>query len=168
MTPTLRSFEAPWGTSLRVATGLACLLLLGQSIAGLVLTRMPLWPRLALVALPPLGIAAAALFTIRGYELTRDSILVVRLFWRTRVPLNGLRDVTVDPEAMRGSIRTCGNGGFFSFTGRYYNKRLGKYRMFATDLKRAVILDYGDRRMVMTPEDPPVFARCVREQAGLR
>jgi hypothetical protein len=165
---TLRSFEAPWGAPLKVATILACALLLGQCLAGLLLSKMPLLARVALVVLPPVGIGVAALFTIRGYDLTRDSILVVRLFWRTRIPLAGLRDVKENPEAVKRSIRTCGNGGFFSFTGWYYNKQLGKYRMFATDPKRAVVLHFEDRRVVMTPDDPQAFVRSVREKAGLR
>lgn len=34
------------------------------------------------------------------------------------------------PEAIRGSVRTWGNGGFFSFTGLFWNRELGNYRAF--------------------------------------
>ena len=84
------------------------------------------------------------------------------------MPLAGLQQVTVDPKATKRSLRSFGNGGFFSFTGWYYNKQLGKYRMFATDLERTVVLHFADRRVVMTPDDPEAFVRCVWEKAGLR
>lgn len=79
------------------------------------------------VALFPLVIiAGGALFTIRGYTLTPDTILVHRLFWTTRLPLTGLQSVQFEPDAMRGSIRTFGNGGLFSFTGFFRNKDIGR------------------------------------------
>jgi hypothetical protein len=36
---------------------------------------------------------------------------------------------------MNKSLRACGNGGGFSFTGWYWSKSLGSYRAFVT-LKR--------------------------------
>ena len=62
-----------------------------------------------------------------------------------------------EPDAMRGSIRTFGNGGAFSFSGFYYNKRLGSYRAFVTDPRRAVVLRYATRRVVLSPAAPDDF-----------
>jgi hypothetical protein len=58
---------------------------------------------------------------------------------------------------MRGSLRTFGNGGAFSFTGFYYNKRLRSYRAYVTDPRRAVILRYANRRVVLSPASPADF-----------
>jgi hypothetical protein len=58
---------------------------------------------------------------------------------------------------MRGSIRTFGNGGAFSFSGVYYNKRLGSYRAFVTDPRRAVVLRYATRKVVLSPAVPEDF-----------
>ena len=107
--------------------------------------------------LPLLILSGTALFTIRGYTITSDAILVHRLLWSTPLPRVGLESARVEPDAMQGSIRTFGNGGAFSFSGFYYNKRLGSYRAFVTDPRRAVVLRYATRRVVLSPGMPEEF-----------
>ena len=82
-----------------------------------------------------------------------------RLLWSTVLPRIGLESAQVEPDAMRGSLRTFGNGGAFSFTGFYYNKRLGSYRAYVTDPRRAVVLRYANRRVVLSPDAPEDFVR---------
>ncbi len=108
----------------------------------------------------PLGIIfGAALFTIRGYAVSPDVILVHRLFWKTRVPLAGLQSVRFEPDAMLGGIRTFGNGGLFSFSGFFWNKTLGVYRAFVTDSRRAVVLRFPGGTVVVSPAAPEDFVR---------
>jgi hypothetical protein len=164
---TLRTFGTPWGTPLKLVTGLTTGLLMVVMLLGLALPSVAPLHRVLMVTIPPFSIALGALFAIRGLELTADSILVLRPGWNARIRLAGLQSVTVDAQATRRSFRSCGNGGFFSITGWHYNRKLGNYRLFGTDLKRAVVLHFPRRRVVVTPEDPEAFARCVRELAGL-
>jgi hypothetical protein len=108
----------------------------------------------------PIGIiAACALFVIRGYTIEPDAILVHRPLWTTRLPRADLQSARIQPDAMKWSLRLCGNGGFFSFTGWYRNKLLGNYRAFVTDLKRTVVLKYSKRTIVLSPSDPEAFVR---------
>jgi hypothetical protein len=123
----MKRYEAPWGTSLVVMSLFTTVLCLGISgsawwAAAVKHQAAPVrW-----VALLPLVILfCTALFTIRGYAITSEAILVDRLLWSTALPRVGLKSAQVEPDAMRGSIRTFGNGGAFSFSGFYYNKRLG-------------------------------------------
>jgi len=67
----------------------------------------------------------------------------------------------VEPNAMRGSIRTFGNGGFFSFSGLYRNTLLGPYRPFVTDFRHTVILRYHDRTIVVSPPEPEEFSNAL-------
>jgi len=60
---------------------------------------------------------------------------------------------------MRGSIRTFGNGGLFSFTGFYRNRLLGAYRAFVTDPRQAVVLRFPKRNVVVSPGAPEEFVR---------
>jgi hypothetical protein len=109
------------------------------------------------VFLPLVILFGAALFTIRGYSISSDSILVHRLLWSTVLPRTGLESVAFEPDAMRGSLRTFGNGGAYSFTGFYYNKRLGSYRAYVTNPRRTVVLRYAKRRVVLSPATPDDF-----------
>jgi len=120
-------------------------------------TQPPLLAIILLVALPPLIVAETFAARVRGYTLTEREIIVHRGLWDTRLTLAGLRSVKGDAEAMRGSARVFGNGGLFSITGRFWNRKLGWYRAFATDQSRAVVLRYADRTIVITPHDPQQF-----------
>jgi Bacterial PH domain len=118
---------------------------------------MPPW-----VALLPIAIiCSAALFTIRGYTLTPNAILVHRLFWTTRLPMADLQSAQFDPSAMRSSIRTFGNGGLFSFTGFFRNKQLGAYQAFVTDPHRTVVLHFSHRTVVVSPAAPEEFVHDI-------
>ncbi len=147
----MRDYRAPWGTSLIVVSSLATLLCAGIAI-GFVLSGRGALPWVA--SLPLAIIVGSALFTIRGYTLAPDALLVHRLLWTTRLPLTGLQSAKFEPNAMRGSIRTCGNGGLFSFAGSFHNKALGGYRAFVTDLHRTVVLRFPSRTVVVSPSAP--------------
>ncbi len=114
------------------------------------------------VAVLPLAILfGSALFTIRGYTITSDAILVQRLFWTTRLPRAGLQSAQFEPSAMRSSLRTFGNGGLFSFTGFFRNKGLGAYQAFVTDPNQTVVLRFSNRTVVVSPAAPEEFVRDI-------
>lgn len=151
-----RFHGAPWSISLKLTSLLVSLILIGVSIA---FGREGGWagwlPASALLAL----LAGMVLFTVRGYAVERSALVVRRLFWNTKLSLEGLVSATADPGAMRSSLRTFGNGGGFSYTGRYWNKRLGSYRAFVTDPARSVVLRWPERTVVVSPASPEAFVR---------
>ena len=147
----MKTCKAPWSVSLIVVSTLATLLCAGSTI-GMIWSSRGISPWLAPV--PMVLICVAALFTIRGYTVTPDALIVHRLFWATRLPLAGLQSVRSMPDAMRWSLRTFGNGGLFSFTGFYRNKALGPYRAFVTDPHRTVVLQFPTRTIVVSPSVP--------------
>ena len=133
------------------------ILMLPMLAAILAPTKPPLLASVLLIAVPPLIVAKAFAARVRGYTLTEREIIVHRGLGTTRLTLAGLRSVAGDVDAMRGSARVFGNGGLFSITGRFWNRKLGCFRAFATDQSRAVVLRYADRTIVITPHDPQQF-----------
>lgn len=118
----------------------------------------PVDPRFFLVqALLLALVVGAAFFTIRGYAVTPGAILVQRLFWTTRLPLEDLESAEFRAHAMRGSIRTWGNAGLFSITGWYFSRSLGSYRAFVTNPSNIVVLRYSKRTVLVSPENPESF-----------
>lgn len=155
----MKHYKAPWSTSLIVissAGGLLCSALsLGMLSSG---RAHATWLAVLLIAL----LFASALFTVRGYSVRPDAILVHRLFWTTRLPRAGLQSAQVAPNAMRRSIRLLGNGGLFSFTGWFRNKAFGTYRAFVTDPQRAVVLHFRRRTVIVSPSAPEEFVHQLR------
>jgi hypothetical protein len=156
----MKHYLAPWSISLIVMSILATVICLGVTVGcWLDFGSHTFGPAQWACLLPLVLLFGCALFTIRGYSVTRDCILVHRLLWSTRLSRAGLESARVEPEAMRRSLRTFGNGGAFSFTGWFYNKMLGSYRAFVTDPRRAVVLRYTNRRVVLSPDLPEKFVR---------
>lgn len=164
-------FAAPWGQTLRIMTLVGVLILVAIALIGLVVhmpADAPGWITavwwLSMVVLPLGLVVGGAGFTIRGYTLTPEVLWVERLGWRSRLPLTHLVNATVHPRAMQGSIRTFGNGGLFCFAGRYWSRSLGHYRAYVTDFSRTVILEFPDRKVVVSPDRPAEFVERLHHQ----
>lgn len=157
----MKTYTAPWSKSLVIMSVLATILCLGITF-GIPLLPAPkhggevgMWLRWLPLAL----VFGCALFTVRGYTITPDAILVRRLLWATRLPREGMKSAEFIPKAMCKSIRTCGNGGFFSFTGFYWSRSLKSYRAYVTDLQRTVVLRFERHTVVVSPDSPEDFVR---------
>jgi hypothetical protein len=157
-------FKAPWGRLLTWVSALVSLIILGTAIsAPIYLHGHPVSEILLAGIALPLGIlGGSALFIVRGYTITADTLLIHRPLWDTKVSLAMLQSVESNPGLMSKSLRTCGNGGLYSFTGWYWNKRLGHYRAYVTDLKRTVVLRFITRRIVISPDDPAAFVEAMK------
>ena len=124
----------------------------------------PAWSVWLAAGSMPLVLLCCLPFVVRSYTITRDALLIRRLLWTTCLPLARLKSAEAVPRAMRGSLRTCGNGGGFSFTGWYWNKSLGHYRAFVTDINRTVVLRFEKRTIVISPAEPEEFVRQLTTQ----
>ena len=162
-------FSAPWSRSLRLVTICSVALLLSLALAGLLLgpRRSLIWG-MAMIGAPLVVLVGALPFMVRGYVLTESCIEVLRLGWSTVLPLAGLAAVNGEPQGLRGSLRLFGNGGLFAICGWFWNRRIGRFRAYATDPERAVLLRYRDgTKVVVTPHDVQHFIVRVRKLAGL-
>jgi hypothetical protein len=153
-----RQFKAPWSVLVWIISGW----LTAMWVWTLVLLATGFTPPIMMLCgLFSLIVVPSALFTIRGYTVTEDALLIRRLFWSTRLPLTGLQSVAVLPRAMRRSIRTFGNPGVFSISGTFWSQTLGTYRAYATNSKRTVVLKMAGRMMIVSPDSPEEFARAL-------
>ena len=158
------TFKAPWATSRKVVAGVSAVFLLGMAALGAFGGRLedPTW-MLGMIVLPLALLLTTSPFTIRGYVLTEDAIFIQRLGWKTRCDLEGLISAEAEPEAMCTSIRALGKGGQCCCPGAFGDRRSGSYRTFATDPKRAVVLKFPNRTVVLTPDRPEDFVAKVTE-----
>lgn len=149
--------SAPWGKLLVGMTLFSSSVLLGTSALVLLRVREPWGVGAATAALSLAALVGGVLFSILGYRIDGAHLYVRRPLWETAVDLRELESTEADPDAMKGSIRTFGNGGLFSFTGRYKSKKLGHYRAFVNKAANAVVLRFPDRTVVLSPGDPAAF-----------
>jgi len=166
----LAEFTAPWSRSLQLTSALSVAVLLGVALSGLLLgPGRPVTWQFVVVGLPLLILLGALPFVVRGYALTEEALEVRRLGWASTLPLAGLVAVTGEPEGLRGTVRLFGNGGLFGISGWFWNRRLGRFRAYATDPARVVLLRYRDgRKVVVTPGDVQHFIVRTRTLARIR
>jgi hypothetical protein len=151
-------FGAPWGRTVKFATAVACALTVGLTVMiPFTMRGGARWAAYAGPAILVLVLGITALFCVRGFTIDRSELSIRRLFWDTRFPLGDLRDAQADPSALKGAVRAAGNGGFLAITGWFYSKRLGKFRAFVTDPARCVVLEFKNRKVVVSPDDPEGF-----------
>ena len=150
----MKHYKAPWSPLLVILSTLLTAWLLGQAFVEFRHRGAASWVGWLLVAL----VVGCALFTIRGYTVTPDAILVHRLVCNTRLPLTGLQSARIKRKPRRWGIR-IGNGGFFSFSGFHYTPGLGFWRVLVTDHRRLVMLRYPNRMVAISPAAPEDFVR---------
>jgi hypothetical protein len=158
---------APWSTSLKVTSAVGTVLVLGAGIGAYRAIPVPTGFThqfgLAVALILPAVLVGSLLFMVTGYAVEGAELYVKRLLSSTRISLQGLNRVWIEPAVCKGSIRVFGNGGLFSFSGWFYSRRLGRYRLFATDISRSVVLVLPARVVVITPAEPEVFIEHVRQ-----
>jgi hypothetical protein len=160
---------APLGPGARLVTVLAALTAVGG--AALVVLSLPRGLAV-LVGAPSLLVVLIALplaFSPSGYAVGRAELAVLRRAARPLLfPLGSL--VAARPTAMPRSYRLLGSGGLFGWWGRFSNPRgWGRFKAYATDRRRGVLLEWPGFRLFVSPEDPQALCRAVlarRHRAG--
>ena len=158
----MREFKAAaWPMSLKVVSCIGSLLVCGVSI-GAIRAIPPVGGftqqfGTGVACVPPSIIIFCLLFVVRAYSISGGHLAIRRLFWSTTIPILGIHEACHDPLAIKGSLRIWGNGGLFGITGYYWNKKLGRFRLFATDPAKAVVMRLHDRIVVISPEEPEAF-----------
>ena len=159
-------FSAPWDRQTLLVTWLCGVVLFGISAVLLAKTpENPPWMYQVGTWMPPVIFLLCALFAVRGYSLQGNHLIVLRPGWRTRIALDDLQSIKHLPGSTQGSIRIFGNGGLFGFTGLFRNDQLGRYRAFATDVSRAVVLRFPVKTIVVTPDNPQKFVDALQPLA---
>lgn len=164
------SFSAPWGRKVILLTILTSSLLLVLPAVQFIILRasharaMSIWVLLTMLVVPPAVLLGCAFFMIRGYTLDAGRLITRRLLWSNTMDLGDLEAVYHDPVATNSSRKIWGNDGLFAMSGLFQNETLGRYRALVTDPKRAVVLKFPNRTVVVTPDDPGKFIREIQKK----
>lgn len=155
--PTPRHYRARWSSLLKG---------ISFAISVLLLTMTAIVPFPGPIFLIALVVGTGA-FAVFGYTIQDDEILIHRTGWSYRLDVSRLVRARAEPHATLGSIRMFGNGGMFSFTGMFRNHVLGSYRAWMTNSEDTVVLEFEDRTVVISPDDPVAFVDELHATLGL-
>jgi len=166
-------FSAPWDRELRIASAILVAVLGavagGLLVLGTVLSRGEpdlLWPFLVGPAIAIAVLAMAWLLAPRGFALRGRDLLVERRLRPVRIRLVDIHSVgQLAPGEAARALRLGGNGGLFGHYGRFWNRRLGSFRLYATRRSGLVRVDTAEERFVLSPADPEAFVEAVLARA---
>jgi transcriptional regulator with XRE-family HTH domain len=144
-------FLSPLGKSVRITTVITTAVMIAASF-------LPVWQ---IPAILYVIYVICLLYSVQGYAIEGKTLIVKRLLWKTRIPFEGLTGVEALEGAMRHSLRLFGNGGLFAYTGYFRNTTIGGYKAYVTDLNRTVVLRFGEKTIVVSPDSPDAFVRAV-------
>lgn len=116
-----------------------------------------------IVAILPVILFVTWLFSVTGYFLENNNLIVVRPLWKTTIVLPPEVLAQKEPEIKDGLLKIMGNGGLFGYTGGFRNRKLGNFKTYATNWSHAVSItsETDDFRIIVTPEDPLQFIQSI-------
>jgi len=90
-------------------------------------------------------------------EIEHDQLTVQMRTRRLALPLLAPKIRVLDSEERAHAERLASNGLLVAGTGGFDSHLLGEFNLHATDLDNAVLVDTGDSRVLVTPDDPESF-----------
>ena len=103
-------------------------------------------------------------YSVVKYEVLPDKIIVHRPFDKVVIPTPGIAATRLDKKDIRLSIRTFGIGGVFSYTGTFWNSKLGNMTWYVSKMDHAVLLvDARNNKTVISPGNPEKFIAALQD-----
>ncbi|HEX9051784.1 MAG TPA: PH domain-containing protein [Anaeromyxobacter sp.] len=164
-------FHAPWDRTLRVTTAVvACAAAAGAALllrlAGTTELPFATGAGVALAVAIAATLAVAWALAPAGYTVEAGRLRVDRPLRSIEIPFASIRAVAALPEgALRGSARIGGSAGLFGYYGRFWSRRLGAFRLYATRRSGLVLVDTERERFVLSPEPPERFLDVLASRA---
>ncbi len=92
-----------------------------------------------------------------------DKIILHRLFGAINIPIKdiiAIKAITSSETAF--SIRIFGSGGLFGYLGKFKNKKLGYYTMYATDINELILIRTDRKTYVFSCRNRDKFIESVK------
>jgi len=102
----------------------------------------------------------AARYAPSGYRLGADGVYVERKAGPKVIRYRDIRAVDQTARSVKG-ITFLGSNGLFGRFGRFWNPRLGLYRLFLSNTASVVWLSTSDGWVAVSPDRPDEFAAGV-------
>ena len=94
----------------------------------------------------------------RGYLLNDVELVVDRAMRPIKVPLREIREFgRAEDGLMRRSLRVMGTAGYYGYYGLFWNRKLGKFRLYATRTRDLVSVRTERTLYVLSPDDSGDF-----------
>lgn len=144
-------FRSPWSRSLKITVIIILALLTIAMVfggpVGLVFGGVTLF--------------SGTLLMVNGYSVQEGKVVVHGLLWRRIFDLCELEEINLAPPGEDNAPVVSGISGLFGVLGTFGNPNPESVLGFITDVQNAVVIDFFNKRVVVTPENPEAFRAAV-------
>lgn len=149
-------------TSIKLSTGFTLLLPLIVGAIGFLEEQGWLPMVIVLVVLVPLFIVTW-LHSPRTLMIDRNTLTIGRRMKPVTISLGDIvRVERVESKVVRRAMRKVGNGGLWAYTGRYYHRQIGNYKLFATEMRNLLLIETDKQKYIISSVDTHMY-RMLRE-----
>lgn len=129
-------------------------------------TSLPPGAAAAVAGLLAVTLGGAYALAPRGYALDAGRLRVERPLASVEIAYGAIRGAgALSEDALAGARRVMGSGGLFGYYGRFWSRRLGAFRLYATRRTGLVVVDTADDRLVLSPDSPERFLEVLHARA---
>ena len=95
-------------------------------------------------------------------EVSKGTLTVQMRRRNERFPIAGAEARRLTAEEIESLERLATSGGLVAGTGGFESRLLGEIDLYASDFANSVLLEAGELRMVVTPDDPEAFLAALQ------
>lgn len=122
-----------------------------------------LWLKYALIIVFLASIIGGLGYMPIRLTIKNDKITLHRLFGPINIHTNDIIELKTVPDSETAfSIRIFGSGGLFGYLGKFKNKKLGSYTMYATNLNELILIRTNKRTYVFSCKNREEFIESVK------
>lgn len=104
----------------------------------------------------------------RGFALNDIELVIDRPMNPIKIPLTSVTQVRrLEDTETKMALRLMGASGFYGHYGWFWNKRLGKFRLYAGRFNDLVLVRSGTTLFILGPEDTEAFTAHLRAMTRL-
>lgn len=138
-----RNYPCHWSAGITVLTSIVVIALIisGCYIWTGEIPSFMIWLKYALIIVFIATIIGTLAFMPIRLTVRSDKITLHRLIGAIHIPFKDIKEVkAISKSETSGSIRLFGSGGLFGYLGKFRNRRLGNYTMYATNLNELIYI----------------------------
>lgn len=103
------------------------------------------------------------IYRVLYYTIDEQGIKIVRMVSPVLIPFSEIRAIAaLSKDDMLYTMRTMGNGGFWGYTGKFTNEKIGAMTWFATRRDSYVLIRRADKNYILSPDEQEAFVEHVR------
>lgn len=146
-------FKVNWDSSVWATTTIVTALLFCVSAMACVLAG-GVWGWLVAVVFIGIGVVCASMAPVK-VRITSNGITLFKIIGSKRFPYSAIQDISLIDLGAGVNVRLFGSGGFFGYTGWFYNKRIGRYMAYIGSMPRTVLITLdNDKKYIISCRQP--------------